>query len=376
MRGTRVRKFIIIIIVFSMIMGTPVTYGETVSAATVKPWSKNSKGQFVNGNGDVIEGATMKGIDVSHHQGTINWKKVAATDVDYAIIRCGYGDNYTSQDDRCWTQNVEGCEKNNIPYGVYIYSYAKTVKQAKSEAEHVLRLIEGHTLNFPIYLDVEDEAQQDLSPSQLSQIINTFTSAIMSEGYECGIYANLNWWTNHIDSSVANNQNYFKWVAQYNNVGTTYTGVYQMWQCTSTGSVNGITGNVDLNFWYGEVRDTSYNARNYKGIINTSTNQLTTAKKVVAPKKATIKKLTKGKKKVKISIKKLKAAKGYKIEYSTKKSFKAKYTKQRITKKTTLTIGKLKSKTTYYFRVKAYKSDGKKKIYSKNWSKVKKVKTK
>lgn len=375
MRGTRFSRFVIVIIAFSLIMGTPATYCEAVSAATFTPWSKNADGQFVNGNGDVIQGATMKGIDVSHHQGTINWKKVAATDVDYAIIRCGYGDNLTSQDDRCWIQNVQGCEQNNIPFGVYIYSYAKTVKQAKSEAEHVLRLIEGHTLNFPIYLDVEDKVQQDLSSSQLSQIINTFTSAIISEGYECGIYANLNWWTNHIDSTIADNQNFFKWVAQYNNAGTTYTGIYQMWQCTSTGSVSGISGNVDLNFWYGEVRNRSYNARNNNVKINTTTQQLAAAK-VTAPGKATIKKLTKGKKKVKISIKKLKAAKGYKIEYSTKKSFKAKYTKQRITKKTTLTIGKLKSKKTYYFRIKAYKSDGKKKIYSKNWSKIKKVKTK
>ena len=124
-------------IVVVLIFGT--INSPAVSAASSVPWSKNEQGQFINGNGAVLEGATMKGIDVSKWNGEINWAKVAASDVDYAIIRCGYGDNYISQDDAYWKKNVEGCEKNNIPYGVYIYSYAETVAQAKSEAAHVLR---------------------------------------------------------------------------------------------------------------------------------------------------------------------------------------------------------------------------------------------
>lgn len=368
-------KVVIGISALALMLSTVVINPSTVSAATTAPWSKNEQGQFVNGNGDVLEGATMKGIDVSKWNGDINWAKVAATDVGYAIIRCGYGDNYTYQDDTYWKKNVEGCEKNNIPYGVYIYSYAETTKQAKSEAEHVLRLVEGHTINFPIYLDVEDKVQQKLSKSQLTNIINTFATAIRGAGYECGVYANLNWWTNYIDNSIAINQNYFKWVAQYNNVGTTYPGVYQMWQCTENGKVNGINGNVDLNFWFGEVRDRSYNARR----INIQQPTVVTAppvKKVKAPGKAKISKLTKAKKKTKISIKKVTGAKGYQIQYSTKNSFKKKYTKTKETTKRTVTIKKLTSKKTYYFRVKAYKLDGKTKVYSKKWSKVKKVKVK
>jgi hypothetical protein len=149
-----------------------------------------------------------------------------------------------------------------------------------------------------------------------------------------------------------------------------------MWQCTSSGNVNGISGDVDLNFWYGEIRDRTYNSRNQVIKTPTTNPQLTATAVVTAPAKASISKLAKGKKSAKISIKKVKGAKGYKIEYSTKKSFKAKYTKQKITTKTTLTIKKLKSNKTYYFRIKAYKSDGNKKIYSKNWSKIKKVKVK
>ena len=124
----------------------------------------------------VIKGATMKGVDVSYHNGTINWKKVAASDVDYAIIRCGYGDNIKSQDDKKWAENVAGCEKNNIPYGVYIYSYATSVKQAESEANHVLRLIKstGAKPTYPIYIDYEDSSQNGLTPKQLGNLLQHF----------------------------------------------------------------------------------------------------------------------------------------------------------------------------------------------------------
>lgn len=359
----KITRVVIMAVCVAVVFGL---MGQSVQAA--ESWSKTADGKFVNGNGEVIEGATMKGIDVSKWNGDIDWKKVAATDVDYAIIRCGYGDDFTYQDDAYWEKNVKGCEDNNIPYGVYIYSYAKTVDQAKSEFNHVMRLIQGHTLNFPIYLDVEDEVQKKLPKATLTNIINTFVQLIHNQGYEVGIYANLDWWTNYIDASIANNQTWFKWVAQYNNTGTTYQGIYQMWQCTSTGKVDGIQGNVDLNFWFDKVRTRQYNARSI---------QLTTAppkvvkKKVTAPKRAAFKSLKKGKKKVVVKIKKVTGAKGYQIQYSRKKSFKGKKSVYVISR--TKTIKKLKSKKTYYFRVRAYKLDGKKKVYSKKWSKVRKI---
>lgn len=340
----------------------------TTKPEKVEPWGKNSKGQFVNGNGKVIAGATMKGIDVSHHQGKIDWSKVAKSDVDYAIIRCGYGDNIKSQDDKYWSRNVAECEKYNIPYGVYIYSYAETTKQAKSEAEHVLRLIKGHTLNFPIYFDMEDAVQAKLSKSQRENIANTFLNTIQAEGYECGIYANLNWWNNYLPGSLAEKTTW-KWVAQYNNNACTYDGTYQMWQCTSVGRVDGVAGDVDVNFWFGPVRSRLYNIQNLPKVGQ--------PKPVTAPKRVTIKSVKAGKKKATVKWKKVSGAKGYKIEYSTKKSFKKKYTKSKTTTKTKIIIKKLKKKKTYYFRVKAYKTDAaKKKVYSKKWSKVKKVKIK
>lgn len=144
-----VYKMLSAIVTLAVLIGCITIGTGTVFAATA-PWTKNENGQFVNGNGDIIKGATMKGIDVSHYNGNIDWKTVAESDIDYAIIRCGYGNDQTNQDDKYWQQNVKGCEDNNIPYGVYIYSYATTKEMALSEAKHVLRLVDGHKLSFPI----------------------------------------------------------------------------------------------------------------------------------------------------------------------------------------------------------------------------------
>ncbi len=157
-------------------------------------------------------------------------------------------------------------------------------------------MVENHKLNFPIYLDVEEDDQAKLSKSKLTDIINTFVREIHNQGYEVGIYANLNWWTNYIDKSVASNQTWFKWVAQYNNIGTTYTGVYQMWQCSDKGTVSGIRGKVDLNFWFDKVRTTTYNARNVK--LNAA--PVIKVTKVTRPAKAPIVSVTAGKKKAKL----------------------------------------------------------------------------
>lgn len=108
-------------------------------------WKKIA-GKYRSSNGSIIQGAIARGIDVSHNQGVIDWKKVKADGVDFAIIRCGYGANQREQDDRQWLDNVLECEKYGIPYGAYLYSYADTVAKAKSEAAHVLRLVRGHKI--------------------------------------------------------------------------------------------------------------------------------------------------------------------------------------------------------------------------------------
>ena len=192
--------------------------------------------------------AICKGIDVSYHNGTIDWKKVKQSEVEYAIIRCGYGTNDKSQDDKKWEENVKGCTDNNIPYGVYLYSYADTVEKASSEADHAIRLLQGKKFKYPVYYDLEEDAiRKKLSKTEIANIAKTFCNKLSAKGYTVGIYANKDWFTNYLTDSCFNN--WTKWVAQYNTV-CNYQGKYDMWQCSSTGRVPGISGNVDLNYSY------------------------------------------------------------------------------------------------------------------------------
>lgn len=239
--------------------GVPISSLEKVGASNKNAWKKTSKG-FVNDRGEVIQGATMKGIDVSQWNGNINWSKVAKSDVDYAIIRVGYGDNYTYQDDTYFKKNVQGCIDNKIPFGVYIYSYAVNTTMAKSEANHVLRLIKGLKLDFPVYYDLEDNSQSGLGSSKLGSIAKTFCNAITAKGYKVGIYANLYWMNNYLTDKAFNNSKWYKWIAQYNSY-CDYTGKYQMWQSTDKGLIDGVSsacGYFDLNFWFGKKINSSY----------------------------------------------------------------------------------------------------------------------
>ena len=119
--------------------------------------------------------ATRTGIDVSEHNGVINWEQVKASGIDFAIIRCGYGMDQTDQDDKQWVRNVTECERLGIPYGVYIYSYATNTERARSEAEHVLRLIQGRNLSYPVYFDMEDKSTETADHAAIAQ---TFCSII------------------------------------------------------------------------------------------------------------------------------------------------------------------------------------------------------
>ncbi|RJV70389.1 hypothetical protein DWY90_15500, partial [Coprococcus sp. AF27-8] len=196
----------------------------------------------------------MKVIDVSEHQGIINWEQVKGQ-IDGAILRVGYGDDIASQDDNQWKRNADECTRLGIPFGVYIYAYATNEAMARSEAAHVLRCIKGYNLKFPVYYDVEEPGTEGYA-KQAAQI---FGDVIEKAGYWCGVYANLNWWNNYLKGL----ERFTKWVAQYNSQ-CDYVGANKdMWQYTSSGSVTGINGSVDMNECYrnfpGEMGGTSGN---------------------------------------------------------------------------------------------------------------------
>lgn len=187
-----------------------------------------------------------KGIDVSYAQGKIDWSKVK-DNIDFAILRCGYGSDFTSQDDKQWKANVEACEKYGIPYGVYLYSYATTVEKAKSEAKHALRLLKGKVLQMPVFYDLEEARISALGKAKILEIAKAFCYEIEKAGYVYGTYCNTNWYNNYLTDKWYDTK--VKWLAQYNSK-VTYKGKYDIWQYSSKGSVPGIKGNVDMNFCY------------------------------------------------------------------------------------------------------------------------------
>ncbi len=186
------------------------------------------------------------GIDVSYAQGRIDWAKLKGK-IDFAIIRCGFGGDYTNQDDSQWLNNVNGCEKYGIPYGVYLYSYATTVEKAKSEAMHALRLIKGKKFDLPVFIDFEEEQIRRLGKAKILEIAKTFCFEIEKEGYIYGTYSNKNWFTNYLTDNWYDTK--VKWLAQYNDT-VTYKGDYDIWQYSCTGKIDGIKCQVDLNRSY------------------------------------------------------------------------------------------------------------------------------
>lgn len=189
----------------------------------------------------------LKGIDVSHHQGVIDWNMVKGQ-IDYAILSIGYGDNIPSQDDNQFHRNAKECERLGIPFGVYIYSYATSLEQAQSEANHVLRMVRGYKLSYPIYYDLEDsDTTGKCSNTLIADMAELFCNIIEKEKYWVGIYANTYWFTTKLTDKRFDK--WTRWVAQYNN-NCTYQGKYDMWQYSSLGVVRGVKGNVDVNFSY------------------------------------------------------------------------------------------------------------------------------
>ena len=191
-----------------------------------------------------------KGIDVSYHQGEIDWNKVKNAGVEFAIIRIGYG-MFENQKDKQFENNYSKARANGMPVGVYLYSYAKSVADAKKEAEVALNWLNGRDLQLPVYFDIEDNRQARLGKSTLNEMCRTFCNTIEAGGYWAGIYSNKNWATNIINGAELGNR-YTYWIAQYNKE-CTYSGPYAMWQYSSSGKINGINGNVDMNILYKDL---------------------------------------------------------------------------------------------------------------------------
>lgn len=187
------------------------------------------------------------GIDVSYYQGAIDWERVKPQ-IDFAIIRCGYGSNLVSQDDPYFHENAHACTRLGIPFGTYLYSYANSLEKARSEARHVLRMVKGHLLEYPLYYDIEDPIMLSLDPQQLTDIVIAFCEVIEEAGYFVGIYADRNTFTNLLQMKRLTA--YDKWLAEWRDAPSLKPPVIGMWQYSDSGQIDGIDGDVDLNIAY------------------------------------------------------------------------------------------------------------------------------
>ena len=200
------------------------------------------------------DGVTAQGIDVSEHQGRINWDAVKASGIDFAILRVGFGAPcFGGRVDYQFTRNISECERLGIPYGVYIYSYAWDDQQAADEASMVIGCLSGHNPRLPVYYDLEDNSIiADGRKSGIASRAQIFCNKISAAGYKPGIYANLNWFNTILTDSVFESGSWDRWIAQYNSQ-CDYTGNYSFWQYKSNGKVPGVNGNVDMNYAYVDV---------------------------------------------------------------------------------------------------------------------------
>lgn len=219
---------------------------------------------------DVFTGRTiLHGIDVSEWQGEIDWTKVKAAGIDYAFIRVGYrgygkaGTLSAATKDTYFDTNMKNAIAAGMKVGVYIFSQAITVKEAQEEADYILKYINGYNITMPLIMDYEYASDASdggrlktakLSKTAATNICMAFCERIAASGYTPMVYANKSMLTDQMNAQTITNAGYRVWLANYT-TQTTYTGKYDFWQYSSTGKVNGINGNVDMNFYYVQAGD-------------------------------------------------------------------------------------------------------------------------
>lgn len=207
----------------------------------------NGQVEYVE-NGEVI---SHKGIDVSKHQGEIDWAKVAADGVEFAFIRVGnrgYGSG-AIVDDPQFEANVVGAITNGIRVGVYFFSQAINEEEAIEEARFVLEKVAPYKISCPIVLDVEKVSDSEARMNKISKEQRTantlaFLKEVEAAGYKTMLYHNMEMATMKMDMTQL--ENYEKWFAYYNKE-LYYPYAYSVWQYTDKGKVDGITGDVDMN---------------------------------------------------------------------------------------------------------------------------------
>ena len=220
----------------------------------------------------------IKGIDVSSWQGNIDFAKVKASGIDFVIIRAGYG-RETRQNDNCFELNYRNSKAAGLDVGAYWYSYADSAEDAVKEAKACMEVIKGKKFEYPIYFDLEEQSQFAKGRNFCDSVIKAFCGELEKNGYLAGLYCSTYYLNNYISNAVAGK--FALWVAQYNNRYTYTANKYDIWQYSSEGRINGICGNVDMDYCYTDypaiVKNGGYNG--YKKTAKKTTSTATTIKK-------------------------------------------------------------------------------------------------
>lgn len=239
------------------ILVTPITASAFTGSSNFMDKTYTHQDRFVSSG-------IQQGIDVSYHNGTLDWSTIKAAGVDFAILRAayrGYGTEGTLVRDAKFAEYMQGAMSQGIPVGAYIYSQAITTAEAVQEANYILNIVRGYSLDLPIVFDYEfagvktgrlDSAWSSgkLNKSKMTDIALAFCDTIKNAGYDAMVYANKTFLSKNLDHEVIENAGYDVWLAHYT-TNTNYTGDYKIWQYTSSGRIPGIANKVfDCNFMY------------------------------------------------------------------------------------------------------------------------------
>lgn len=218
--------------------------------------AKNANAVAKETNQTEMEGYTPQGklgIDVSRWNGYVEWSKVAESGIQFAIVRCGYRGAESGDliEDSSFRENMKDAQLAGIELGAYFYTQAITEVEAIEEASAAVELCKQYHLSYPIYIDTESfhgkGRADDLTKEQRTAICKAFCQTVESAGYEAGVYASRNWMENQLNMKELNE--YSVWLAEYQK-DPSYRGSYELWQYTSSGSIDGIERKVDLNISY------------------------------------------------------------------------------------------------------------------------------
>ena len=216
------------------------------------PHNRYSPQDFVY-RGDYLTctaGNTVLGIDVSHHQGDIDWAKVKDSGVRFVMVRLG-NRGYTSgalAEDRCVRQNLEGARQAGLLVGAYFYSQAISVEEAREEAALALEILDGFRLDLPLAYDWEQEARTaSVDARLLTDCTLAFCRDVENAGYKAMIYFNS---YQAVELLYLRELTAYPWWLAMYDITQVFPHRMDMWQYTRTGSVPGISGNVDINLWF------------------------------------------------------------------------------------------------------------------------------